>query len=135
MIFAPPKKDFKFSDLRLCKNPNFNFEIIRALPRKAQLWLEMPYNLFAFTRIKGIETQIDRERKTVSVLLPNLRRFNMRCLKLPKSAKYKCRFVVKGGRGYENGLHQIAIRQLYDNFEVGRVTWGLKVKAKKGQKK
>ncbi len=113
----------------------FDFEIIRGLPRKAQLWLEMPYNLFAFARIKGLETKIDREKNRALVLLPDLRRFNMRCLKLPKSAKYKCRFVVKGGRGYENGLHQIAIRQLYENFEVGRVTWGLKAKAKKGQKK
>ena len=113
------------------KARNFDFEIIRALPRKAQLWLEMPYNLFAFTRIKGIETKIDQKRNKVSVLLPNLRRFSICRLNLPKSAKYKCRFVVKGGKGYENGLHQIAIRQLYENFEVGRVTWALKAKTKK----
>lgn len=113
----------------------FDFEIIRALPRKAQLWLEMPYNLFAFARIKGLETKVDREKNKASVLLPDLRRFSFRRLNLPKSAKYKCRFVVKGGKGYENGLHQIAIRQLFDNFEVGRVTWGLKAKTKKTKKK
>jgi len=113
----------------------FDFEIIRALPKKAQLWLEMPYNLFAFTRIKGIETKIDQKNNKASVLLPNLRRFGICRLNLPKSAKYKCRFVVKGGRGYENGRHQIAIRQLYENFEVGRVTWALKAKAEKTKKK
>jgi subtilisin family serine protease len=106
----------------------FDFEIIRALPEEASLWLEMPFNLFAFTRIKGIETNIDRKGNKVSVLLPPLRRFGICDLNLPKSARYKCRFVVKGGKGYENGLHQIAIRQVYENFEVGRVTWGLKVK-------
>ena len=96
------------------------FVIIRALPEGANLWLEMPFNLFAFMRIKGIETSIDRKGNKVSVLLPRLRRFGICHLDLPKSAGYKCRFVVKGGKGYENGLHQIAIRQVHENFEVGR---------------
>jgi hypothetical protein len=117
------------------KARKFDFEIIRALPEEASLWLEMPFNLFAFTGIKGIEPNIDRKGNFVSFLLPRLRRFGICHLNLPKSARYKCRFVVKGGKGYENGLHQIAIRQVYENFEVGRVTWGLKVKTENKKRK
>lgn len=112
------------------KARDFDFEVVRALPEKAQLWLEMPYNLFAFARLRGLETKIDKRKNRVAVLLPNLRRFNICNLNLPRAAKYECRFMVKGGKGYENGLHQVAIRQLFQNFEVGRVTLALKAKKK-----
>lgn len=111
------------------KDRIFDFQIINQLPREAKIWLEMPYNLFVLARIRGIEMRFDQRKNTVFVLLPNLRKINFCNVSLSKSARYACSIIVEGGRGYENGMHQIAIRQIYEDFEVGRVTWGLKAKA------
>jgi hypothetical protein len=45
-------------------------------------------------------------------------------IKLGKSARIKARFVVEGSKKQQvqPGNH-LAIRQLYDGMEVGRVTW------------
>ena len=114
------------------KRREFDIELIRALPKDAQVWLEVPHNLFAFMNLKGIEVKIDREKQLARVLLPHIRKIKLCNLALPKGAKYKCRFIVSGGKGYENGLHQLAIGQAFENLQVGRVTWALKAESKKG---
>ena len=113
------------------KRREFDIELVRALPEGAQVWLEVPHNLFAFMNLKGIEVKIDRKKQLARVLLPHIRKIKLCNLALPKGAKYKCRFIVSGGKGYENGLHQLAIGQAFENLQVGRVTWALKVKSKK----
>ena len=113
------------------KRRNFDIELIRALPQDAELWLEVPYNLFAFMNLKGRDVKIDRKKQLARVLLPNLRNIRLCNLALPKAAKYKCRFIVNGGKGYEQGQHHVAIRQQYEDLEVGRVTWALKTKPEK----
>lgn len=117
------------------KRRYFDLELQRALPRGAKLWLELPYSLFASMNIKGIEVKIDRKKLVVKVLLPHLRRIRLCNLLLPKGAKYKCRFIVSGREGFENGVHQIAIRQIFEKLEVGRITWAIRPKQYKREKK
>jgi hypothetical protein len=81
--------------------------------------------------LKGIEVKIDRKKQMASILLPHIRKIKLCNLALPKGAKYSCRFIVSGGKGYENGLHQLAIGQAFEDLQVGRVTWALKTKSKK----
>ncbi|HEY9046074.1 MAG TPA: S8 family serine peptidase, partial [Ohtaekwangia sp.] len=113
------------------KRRAFDIELMRALPKDANLWLEMPYNLFAFMNLRGIEVKIDRKKQVARVLLPHLRKIKLCNMVLPKGAKFKCQFVVSGGKGYEHGMHHIAIGQSYGNLQVGRITWALKPKSKK----
>lgn len=108
------------------KARNFDIEIMRALPENAQLWLEIPYNLYAFMQIRSSKVIIDEKKLMVRVLLPQLRKITVCNVPLPKEAKFKCRFVVEGKSGFERGVHHIAIRQLFEEFEVGRITWALR---------
>lgn len=44
-------------------------------------------------------------------------------VRLGAGARYRSRFLVRGSKGMEQGGHSIAIRQLFEGEEVGRVTW------------
>jgi serine protease len=104
----------------------FDIELIRALPENAQLWLEVPLNLFAFMNLRGIEVKADKRKKTARILLPHLRKIKLCNMVLPKGGKFKCQFIVSGGKGYENGMHHLAIGQSHEGLQVGRITWALR---------
>ncbi|CAG5003786.1 hypothetical protein DYBT9275_03229 [Dyadobacter sp. CECT 9275] len=108
----------------------FEIEILNRLPEGARIILEIPYKLYVFSKIRGVEAKVDRKSNRVLLYLPNLRKISLGEIQLPKEAKYACRMHIKGGKNYEKGAYQVAVRQLYEKFEVGRVTWSLKSKRK-----
>lgn len=111
----------------------FDLEIIQRLPRGADVWMEMPLNLAHKLTGRLWKMEVDRKRQTARLRLPSQPVLDLYRIKLPISARFKCRFLVKGAKGMEKGGHSIAIRQLYDCEEVGRVTWQFHVRRKEEQ--
>lgn len=111
----------------------FDLQIIQRLPKDAHVWLEMPLSLAQKLNGRLWKMEIDRKQQTARVSLPSQPVLDLYRIKLPVSARFKCRFIVKGAKGMEKGGHSIAIRQLYDCEEVGRVTWQFHVRRKEEQ--
>jgi len=44
-------------------------------------------------------------------------------VKLKKGVQFRCRLILKGMKGKEEQEHSVAIRQVFEKQEVGRVTW------------
>lgn len=102
----------------------FDLEIIRNLPREAEVWLEAPLAVIK-QLLKGRRwpVKIDQERGVAHVQLPAQPRLPFCGVRLPAKARFQSAFFVRGAKGMEVGGHNLAIRQLFENEEVGRVTW------------
>jgi serine protease len=109
----------------LDKSRHFDLQILNFLPQGAKLWFEVPYALYAFAKIRALDVKVDEQQNRVLLLMPALRQIHLCDINIPQKGKFPCRFIIEGGKGYERGLHYIAIKQLYEKFEVGRITWGL----------
>lgn len=105
----------------------FDLEIIQRIPRDVEVWLEIPQSLFAFLpKLQFPKIKLARKEKIARVKLPKLHRILLRRVRLGRSILHKCRFLVKGSKNMNRACHSIAIRQIYNNEEVGRVTWALR---------
>jgi hypothetical protein len=110
---------------------DFDLQIVRNLPRDARLQLEVPLGLAAKLRRGRLwKVQIDRERRLALIDLPPLPRIDLGAVRLGAGARYRSRFVVHGSRGLRGGGHGIAVRQLFEKQEVGRVSWQFHVRTK-----
>ncbi len=105
----------------------FDLEIQQRLPEGVRVWWEVPLELFALLpRDRFVEVKVDRKRKLAKLLLPRLRSVPLCSIRLGRSARLRCRFLVRGSKGLKNGWHSISIRQISEREEVGRVTWAIK---------
>jgi serine protease len=112
----------------------FELEILRDLPRDAKARLQVPLGLAAKLRKAGsLKMQIDHKRRFATIELPPIPRIRLSSVRLGAGARYPSRFLVHGSKAMEGGGHSIAIRQLFEKQEVGRVTWQYVVR--KGQRK
>lgn len=102
----------------------FQLEVMRNLPRGAEVILQLPLAL-AMKLLRGRlwKMEVDRERRFALLRLPALPRIDLGAIRLGRAARYPARFIVRGAKGMEKGGHGIAIRQLYEKQEVGRVSW------------
>ena len=108
------------------KRRQFDIQILQKLPSDAELWIEIPVNEKEFLKgIDFLEIKEDRKRKMVQIRLPHLRCIQFNAIMLPAKARIKCRFLLRGSKILNKGTHYIGIRQLYNDFEVGRITWAL----------
>jgi serine protease len=103
---------------------DFDLEIIQRLPLKAEAVLEVPLALLAhLPRNSFRSARVDRKAKVASLSLPHLRCLPLRGVRLKKGAEYRCRLILEGlSRDNAQG-HSVAIRQIFEEQEVGRVTW------------
>ncbi|HEV8365516.1 MAG TPA: S8 family peptidase [Gemmatimonadaceae bacterium] len=102
----------------------FDLEVFRDLPRDAKVVLQIPLGLAAKLRHGRLwKMEVDRKQRFALLELPPLPRFHLGAIRLGPRAKYPARFLVHGVPGMEKGGHGIAIRQLFEKDEVGRVTW------------
>jgi serine protease len=119
------------------KSRVFDIEILRQLPEDVKVWLEVPYNLYAFIRKNNPDLPVKYDRKKGKVLLELTRQRLIRFsgVLLNRKLIYKCRFIVKPSKSLAKGTYHLAIRQIFEKEEVGRVTWAIKAKTEKDKKK
>lgn len=107
----------------------FDLEILRRLPKGAEVLLEVPLALARqLSRGRLWKLQVDAKQRLARIPLPAASRLAACDLKLAARARHPARFLVRAprelrdqGRGFEG--QGLAIRQLYEGQEVGRVSW------------
>ncbi|MCP4898326.1 MAG: S8 family serine peptidase [bacterium] len=101
----------------------FDFEIIRQLPRGTRVELDAPLALASRLARRRLWKCVPEGQDEARLLLPSLPRLEISRLRLLAGARFECRFRVSG-KDLEVG-DALAIRQLYRDEEVGRITWRL----------
>ncbi|HEY6806333.1 MAG TPA: S8 family serine peptidase [Pyrinomonadaceae bacterium] len=120
--------DPSMQSFTICGAPDrtrrFHLEIIRRLPLSAEGEMEMPLDLFLQLPpgLSYVPVE-DQEADMVRVKLPRRYQFRFSNVSLPRKARYRCRFLLQGLQPKDGWGHSIAIRQIYKEQEVGRVTW------------
>lgn len=102
----------------------FVLEVERRLPEQAVLELAGPIGLLA--RLRGEnpwELTHDREGGSARLLLPPLPRVALAEVALPPGARLVCEFRVSEHKGNIAYGHGLAVRQLHEGQEVGRINW------------
>ena len=77
------------------------------------------------------KVEVNRERRTAIIDLPPLPRLDLGAIRLGARARYPSRLIVHGSDALRAGGHGVGIRQLYEQEEVGRVSWQFHVRTKK----
>ena len=102
----------------------FDLEVIQRLPEKAHVVLEMPMQLFVgFPRDTFLRVELNPKEQVARVSLPKRGGVQMGTMKLKKAARHRCRLIVTGLKGKKALGHSVAIRQVCEGQEVGRITW------------
>jgi len=102
----------------------FDLEIVQHLTKGTRVWLEVPMGLAKqFSEGRRWKYDINRKNRTVRMLLPATPRLYMPEMRFGKAARMKARFLVEGIKKTVQRGNWIAIRQLFEQEEVGRVTW------------
>jgi serine protease len=110
---------------------DFELQILRNVPRDARVRLEVPLGLAAkLKRGRLWKVEVDRKRRCAIIDLPPLPRIDLGALRFGAGARYPSRFIVHGSAAMRGGGHGLAVRQLFEKEEVGRVTWQFHVRAK-----
>ncbi|WP_223620026.1 S8 family peptidase [Lysobacter sp. ESA13C] len=102
----------------------FDFEIVRRLPKGVTVHLELPRDLARRIGAR-VPWKVDVPRKgdRATIALPGLPRLPLCGLPLPRGARLLARFLVRGAKPEQMQGASIAIRQLFEGEEVGRITW------------
>ncbi len=107
----------------------FDFQIIRRLPEGVEVFLEVPVAVLGQIRERGFfKHKVDRKKGVARILLPAQRSLGLCGVRLPAGARLRSRFVVKPPRKTRLAGHSLAIRQLYEGEEVGRITWSFEAR-------
>lgn len=110
-------------------------EVWRHLPRQADLILETPPYLPRLLEIPRQWVKFDDKCKVALVRLPHQRRIRFSQALLGRKGRYPCVLWVRIPGAKTGQRFQVAVRQIYKEQEVGRVSWLLRVSKKEISKK
>ncbi len=102
---------------------SFDLEIIQRLPSDANVVFEVPLALFTLIDTSSsLTADVDRKRQVASITLPHLSSVPIEDIQLSRGAEHRCRLILTNVGGITSG-HSVAVRQMFEGQEVGRVTW------------
>lgn len=102
----------------------FDLEVIRRLPAGAELWLEIGLAVVGqISERAQWKGEVDRKRARVRLQLPAVPRLPLCGIRLGKGARHEARMLVRGGRNIDFRGNEVAVRQVFDKQEMGRVSW------------
>lgn len=107
------------------KARRFGLEVVARLPEGAQLRVEVPLNLLDALEPRPCVLQVDRRRKVAIVALRPSGRQRLGEAVLPARSRSALRLLVQVPKPQRKFAYEVAVRQLYEREEVGRVTWRL----------
>jgi serine protease len=112
----------------------FGFEIERRLPIDATVELKGPLRILNGLRGENQWRIVQgKNREEYRLLLPALPRIKFDPIRVPKGSRLPCELKVIPGKSKIMPGHGIAIRQTFDNAEVGRIQWQFGAKRKTGK--
>ena len=103
----------------------FAFEVLQCLPRDVSLLLTAPLGIAAkWSRQRLWKVQRSRQDPDAAALhLPKQPRLPLGSLMLPPAIDFPCSFTLLGDGSSVEESHGVALRQLFEGEEVGRITW------------
>ena len=102
----------------------FDFMIDVRFPDAVEVDLEVPINIAK--QVLGhanLKADIDRDSGMARIPLPKAPQLFIPNVQLPKGARLKSRFVVRGLKEHARPGNQFCIQQLHDGEAVGGITW------------
>lgn len=114
----------------------FDFEVIQRLPERVEVLLEIPLAVLGQIRERRWwRYDVDRKRGIAQIQLPPRRSIGLCGVRLPAGARLRSRFLLRRPKKTPLVGHALAIRQLYDGEEVGRVTWAFEHRMKEDKRR
>lgn len=109
----------------------FDFVIQRRLSREVRVTLDVPAAL-AKPFVVGLEMdyKLDKKRQRAQFVLPNAPFMRVPRVLLPADARLDCRITFKGVAKQARAGQSLSISQVFEEEEVGRVTWRFERKRK-----
>jgi serine protease len=101
----------------------FELESLGALPSGSQVFLEVPNWLAETFQVNHVKAKERHRRGRARIPLNPCGSRRLGPFSLHKDARADCRLRVSMEKRELEGGYDFAIRQLYENDEVGRVTW------------
>lgn len=102
----------------------FALEVLPSLPEGAQVWLDAPVGLLDALRARSPFVRIAADRGLVP--LARHGRHRMGPGVFPAGARHQMRVLVQASTDVRRYGGEVAVRQLYEDVEVGRVTFRLR---------
>ena len=102
-----------------------HLEVMARLPEGARLMLEAPLYLLERMREKSPYAKEDAKRQRGVVPLSPSGKESLGEVLLPARSRADCRLLVHIPEEYRKLEYQVAVRQIWEDLEVGRVTWRL----------
>ena len=116
----------------LDRGRRMRLEVIARLPKGARVMLEIPLAMFeGMTRRDPAKVDEKRQMARIPMNPHGVRGLDE--MLFPAKSKQLLRVLVRIPEENRKSEYDIAVRQLYENHEVGRVTWRLSPKAKAKQ--
>jgi len=108
----------------------FRLDVIARLPVEARLELELPLALAALLGERITHAEVDRKRRTMRIRLRPSGLQALPWLTLAAKARHRLRLLVAVPEKLRKHRYQVAVRQVWEEQEMGRVTWVLAPKVK-----
>jgi serine protease len=99
---------------------SFQLAVGANLPPGSRVWLEAPLALLG-DRLRFKEP--DTGRNIGRVPIGPHGRMTLPALEFPAKSRWPCRLLVRVDSQYREGNWAVYVSQLYEGFEVGRITW------------
>lgn len=130
-----PKQKFKALDFVSPGIPEkavpMQLEVHGKLPKRSRVLLEVPHYYADILKERGLNVDIKNGKRTSFIPVKQFGRHLFQEVLYPAKIKNKMRLLVQIPEEYRKKEYQISVRQLFEEKEVGRVTWHLTSEKKK----
>lgn len=109
-------------------------ELLPRLPDDAKLFLEIPLEFAETLREQFPKAEINKRRCVARLPVRPWGRFRLPVVIFPARSRTKMRLVVYIPPKLRNQSYEVAVRQLWEKQELGRVTWHLAPNVRKRRK-
>lgn len=109
-------------------------ELLAKLPTEAKLFWEVPLRFFDALHGKFANAEIDKKKRVARLAIRPVGRFRLPAIPFPAKSLTKMRLLVHIPPELRKRSYEIAVRQLWERQEMGRVTWHLAPGIRKRQK-
>jgi serine protease len=106
-------------------------EVVSRLPPGSRVWLEAPVELIDVLQTRSPDIKIDARRRLASLPINPYGSSRMKEVLFAANSRTQMQLVVDIPKKLRENAHEIYVRQMYENQEVGRVTWRLAPKRRK----
>jgi hypothetical protein len=100
-------------------------EVVAKLPQKAKAFIEVPGYMNDYFKFRTPFMKLDKNREICRVTVHPHGRFVLEELQFPAKSRAKLRLMVHIPKEEYRNEYEVYVRQLFEEEEVGRVTWRL----------